>query len=136
MNKIFVALLAVFLIQTSVQAVDKIRISTPGDASQFTMHLAQRRGFLKEEGFEAEVITISGPVANVALSNGDIDYFSGFGSALRSILQGLPLRIVACYRPTPHFLLQAGLSSNQSKISRARPSGLLHLAVARSWSGG
>ena len=71
------------------------------------MHLAQKRGFLKEEGFEAEVITISGPVANVALSNGDIDYFSGFGSALRSILQGLPLRIVACYRPTPHFLLQS-----------------------------
>src|SRR4249920_4029908 len=107
MNKIFVALLAMFLIQTSVQAADKIRISTPGDASQFTMHLAQRRGFLKEEGFEAEVITISGPVANVALSNGDIDYFSGFGSALRSILQGLPLRIVACYRPTPHFMLQS-----------------------------
>ena len=107
MNKIFVALLAIFLLQTSVQAADKIRISTPGDAAHFTMHLAQKRGFLKEEGFDAEVITISGPVANVALSNGDTDYFSGFGSALRSILQGLPLRIVACYRPTPHFMLQS-----------------------------
>ena len=71
------------------------------------MHLAQKRGFLKEEGFDAELIVISGPVANVALSNGDTDYFSGFGSALRAILQGLPLRIVACYRPTPHFMLQS-----------------------------
>jgi ABC-type nitrate/sulfonate/bicarbonate transport system substrate-binding protein len=103
MNKIFVALLTIFLAQTSAQAADKIRISTPGDAAHFTMHLAQKRGFLKEEGFEAEIITISGPVANIALSNGDTDYFSGFGSALRSILQGLPLRIVACYRPTPSF---------------------------------
>lgn len=107
MSQIFVALLTIFLVQTSVQAADKIRISTPGDAAHFTMHLAQKRGFLKEEGFDAEVIVISGPVANVALSNGDTDYFTGFGSALRSILQGLPLRIVACYRPTPHFMLQS-----------------------------
>ena len=107
MTKIFVPLLTIFLAQTSVQAADKIRISTPGDAAHFTMHLAQKRGFLKEEGFDAELIVISGPVANVALSNGDTDYFSGFGSALRSIILGLPLRIVACYRPTPHFMLQS-----------------------------
>jgi NitT/TauT family transport system substrate-binding protein len=107
MSQIFVALLTIFLVQSSVQAADKIRITTPGDAAHFSMHLAQKRGFLKEEGFEAELITISGPVANIALSNGDTDYFSGFGSALRSILQGLPLRIVACYRPTPHFMLQS-----------------------------
>jgi NitT/TauT family transport system substrate-binding protein len=106
-NQIFVALLTIFLVQTLVHATDKIRISTPGDAAHFTMHLAQKRGFLKEEGFDAELVTISGPVANIALSNGDTDYFSGFGSALRSILQGLPLRIVACYRPTPHFMLQS-----------------------------
>jgi len=107
MSQIFMALLTIFLVQTLAQAADKIRITTPGDAAHFTMHLAQKRGFLKEEGFEAELITISGPVANIALSNGDTDYFSGFGSALRSILQGLPLRIVACYRPTPHFMLQS-----------------------------
>jgi NitT/TauT family transport system substrate-binding protein len=107
MSQIFVALVGIFLIHSSAHAADKIRITTPGDAAHFTMHLAQKRGFLKEEGFEAELITISGPVANIALSNGDTDYFSGFGSALRSILQGLPLRIVACYRPTPHFMLQS-----------------------------
>jgi ABC-type nitrate/sulfonate/bicarbonate transport system substrate-binding protein len=106
MKQIFVTLLAIGLLHTSIHASDKIRISTPADAAHFTMHLAQKRGFLKEEGFEAELVIISGPVANVALSNGDTDYFSGFGSALRAILQGLPLRIVACYRPTPHFMLQ------------------------------
>ena len=104
---IFVALLMINILQTAAQTADKIRISTPSDAAHFTMHLAQRRGFLKEEGFDAELIVISGPVANVALSNGDTDYFSGFGSAMRSMLQGLPLRIVACFRPTPHFMLQS-----------------------------
>jgi NitT/TauT family transport system substrate-binding protein len=107
LKKTLVALLTSFLLHASVCVAEKIRISTPGDAAHFTMHLAQKRGFLKEEGFEAEVITISGPVANVALSNGDTDYFTGFGSALRSMLQGLPLRFVACYRPTPHFMLQS-----------------------------
>jgi NitT/TauT family transport system substrate-binding protein len=106
MKMIFVTLLATCLLHTSIHAADKIRISTPADAAHFTMHLAQKRGFLKEEGFDAEMVIISGPVANVALSNGDTDYFSGFGSALRAILQGLPLRITACYRPTPHFMLQ------------------------------
>jgi NitT/TauT family transport system substrate-binding protein len=106
MRKFAWSFLVVFLLGGSGQAADRIRISTPADAAHFTMHLAQKKGFLKEEGFDAEVIVISGPVANIALSNGDTDYFSGFGSALRAILQGLPLRIVACYRPTPHFMLQ------------------------------
>jgi len=102
MITLWVALLTSIFLQTSAHGADKIRITTPSDAAHFTMHLAQRRGFLKKEGFDAELIVISGPVANVALSNGDTDYFSGFGLALRSILQGLPLRIAACFRPTPH----------------------------------
>ena len=94
-----------FLLQPSARAADKIRIGLPGDAGHFTFPLTQKRGFLREEGFEAEIITITGPVANIALSNGDIDYYTGFGSAMRSMLQGLPGRIVACYRPSPHFVL-------------------------------
>ena len=94
-----------FLLQPSAQAADKIRIGLPADAGHFTFPLAQKRGFLKEEGIEAEIITITGPVANIALSNADIDYYTGFGSGMRSMLQGLPARIVACYRPLPHFVL-------------------------------
>jgi ABC-type nitrate/sulfonate/bicarbonate transport system substrate-binding protein len=95
-----------FLLQPSAQAVDKIRIGLPADAGHFTFPLAQKRGFLREEGFEAEIITITGPVANIALTNGDIDYYTGFGSAMRSMLQGLlPSRVVVCYRPSPHFVM-------------------------------
>jgi NitT/TauT family transport system substrate-binding protein len=99
-------LLSGFLLQPSAQAIDKIRIGLPADAGHFTLPLAQKRGFLREEGFEAEIITITGPVANIALTNGDIDYYTGFGSAMRSMLQGLlPSRVVVCYRPSPHFVM-------------------------------
>src|SRR6185295_4648299 len=98
-------LLAIFIFHGSVHAADKITIGLPADAGHFTLPLAQKKGFLKEEGLDAELVTITGPVANIALSNGDIDYYTGFGSGMRSMLQGLPARIVACYRPLPHFVL-------------------------------
>ena len=108
MANIFAVLLAIFIFHASVQAADKIRIGAPADAGHFTLPLAQKRGFLTEEGFEAEIITITGQVANIALANGDIDYYTGFGSAMRSMLQGLlPTRVVVCYRPSPHFVLLA-----------------------------
>jgi len=106
MARIFAVLLTIFVFQDFVQAADKIRIGMPADAGHFTLPLAQKIGFLKEEGIEAEIITITGPVANIALSNGDIDYYTGFGSAMRAMIQGqLPARIVVCYRPLPHFVV-------------------------------
>ena len=100
------AILMIFVLKPTAQAADKIRIGMPNDAGQFTLPLAHKRGYLRDEGFDAELITITGPVANVALANGDIDYFTGFGSAVRAMIQGqLPTRIVACYRPVAHFVL-------------------------------
>ena len=100
------AILMIFVLKPTAQAADKIRIGMPNDAGQFTLPLAHKRGYLRDEGFDAELITITGPVANVALANGDIDYFTGFGSAIRAMIQGqLPTRIVACYRPVAHFVL-------------------------------
>jgi len=108
MARIFAVLLTIFVFQDFVQAADKIRIGMPADAGHFTLPLAQKMGFLKEEGLEAEIITITGPVANIALASGDIDYYTGFGSAMRAMVQGLlPSRIVVCFRPLPHFVLLA-----------------------------
>src|SRR5262245_24852957 len=105
MKKIFGAMLILFFSQAFTDAADKIRIALPADAGHFTFPLAQKRGFLKEEGIEAELVTITGPVANIALSSGDIDYYTGFGSAMRAMVQGsLQSRVVVCYRPSPHFV--------------------------------
>jgi ABC-type nitrate/sulfonate/bicarbonate transport system substrate-binding protein len=102
----FAVFLAIFVFQAAANAADKIHIAMPADAGHFTIPLAQKRGFLKEEGIEAEIITITGPVANIALASGEIDYYNGFGSAMRAMIQGqLPARIVVCYRPLPHFVV-------------------------------
>jgi len=48
---IFWVSVIVLLLQTSVHAADKIRIVIPGVSATFmTFPLAQKRGFLKEEG--------------------------------------------------------------------------------------
>jgi len=88
--------LAAFLFQVSVQAADKIRIGFAPGASSTPFPLAQKKGFLKEEGFEAEIIRMSSTVAAAALASGEADYVTGI-SALRGAIQGLPLKVVASY---------------------------------------
>jgi len=115
-----------FQLQSSAYAADKIRIGVPPDAGHFTFPLAQKKGFLTGEGFEAEIISITGPVANIALASGDIDYYTGFGSSMRAMLQGLlPSRVVACYRPSPHFVLLARPEIKSVKELKGKTIGVL-----------
>ncbi|HEY7321665.1 MAG TPA: ABC transporter substrate-binding protein [Candidatus Binatia bacterium] len=94
---IFIAVfVAIFLFQASAHAVDKIRIGFAPGASSTPFPLAQKKGFLKEEGFEAEIIRMSSTVQVAALTAGEADYVTGM-SALRGAIQGLPLKVVASY---------------------------------------
>src|SRR4030095_12305485 len=95
MSKTFVVLITVFLFQTSVEAADKIRISMTGFAGQFmTFPLAQKRGFLKEEGLDAEIIRISAAAGRAALTNGDVDYSTGIGgTAIGGAVSGVSLSV-------------------------------------------
>ena len=73
-------MLTIFILQTSVQAADKIRISIPGLGGVFmTFPLAYKKGFLKEEGVEAEMIRISsaGGASRATLASGEVDYVVG-----------------------------------------------------------
>jgi ABC-type nitrate/sulfonate/bicarbonate transport system substrate-binding protein len=78
-----------------------------GFAGQFmTFPLAQKRGFLKEEGIEAEIIRISAAAGRAALSGGEVDYSTGIGgTAIGGALSGIPIRVVACYVPSPVLAL-------------------------------
>ena len=107
MDGLFIGLLAVLLLSAPIYAADKIRISMTGFAGQFmTFPLAHKRGFLKEEGIEAEIITVGGAIANISLGRGDIDYYTGLGTTTRAIIQGvLPGRVIVCYRLVPHHFL-------------------------------
>ena len=106
MKNNLVALLVVFLCQTSVQAADKVRISIANLSGQFmTLPLAYKRGFLKDEGIDAEIIRVTGGASAAALSSGDLDY--GTGMTLGGPITGLPVKVVACFVPAPVFALVA-----------------------------
>jgi NitT/TauT family transport system substrate-binding protein len=70
-----------------------------------TIPLAHKRGFLKEEGIEAEIIRVTGGASAAALSSGDLDY--GTGMTLGGSITGLPVKVVACFVPAPVFALVA-----------------------------
>jgi NitT/TauT family transport system substrate-binding protein len=97
MPKFFGVLLAIFILQTSVHAADKIRIAFAPGAGSIPFPLAHKKGFLKEEGIEAEIIQISGTVAIAALVSGEADYYTIIGFSVRAAVQGLLLKVVACY---------------------------------------
>jgi len=104
MNRFVIGLGAVLVVLVApIQAADKIRISMTGFAGQFmTFPLAQKRGFLKEEGIEAEIIRIAAAAGRAALTNGDVDYSTGIGgTAITGALSGVPIRVVACFVPVP-----------------------------------
>jgi NitT/TauT family transport system substrate-binding protein len=108
MKGIFFAWLIVLILQASGNAADRIRVGIPSLGGQFiTLPTAQKKGFLKEEGLSAETIRIFGTVAMAALVNGEIDYFTAIGFPVRAAIQGLPVRVVACYFPTLPFVVVA-----------------------------
>jgi NitT/TauT family transport system substrate-binding protein len=96
MVKIFAVLLTIFVFHVSVHAADKIRIGYAPGAGGILFPLAQKIGFLKEEGIEAEVVRLSSAVAVAALVRGEADYYTGI-SAARAAVQGLPIKIIASY---------------------------------------
>ena len=70
MPTFFTVFLTIYVLQVSAHAADKIRIGFAPGASSTPFPLAQKKGFLKEEGLEAEIIRMSSTVAVAALTSG------------------------------------------------------------------
>lgn len=108
MRRLIGVLFAIVFLQASVQATDKIRIGIPDFTAQFgSLPLAQKRGFFQEEDLQAEVIRINATVGIAALASGEIDYYPGIGPGVAAAIQGVPIKIVACYVPSAPFALIA-----------------------------
>ena len=119
MTNLLMILLTFLFFHGSVDAADKVRISISNLSGQFmTFPLAHKRGFLKEEGIEAEIIRVTGGAGSAALSSGDLDY--GTGMAVGGAMTGLPVKVVACFVPAPVLAL----------VARAEVRSI-HLAVSR-----
>ena len=101
--------IALFLAAMSVGAAQptKVRISYSSRSNSVTpFYLAAQKGFFAEEGMEAELIQVNPRLGATAVLNGDIDFTTTFGSTLRGIVSGFPMKFVAVsVRKSEHFLV-------------------------------
>ena len=108
MNKILGALVVLIIFQPSGHAADRIRIGYPSTVGHFiTLPLAQNKGFLKEEGIDAEIVQIRPQAAVPALAHGEIDYYAGVGPVVTAAITGVSVRIVTTFVPTFPIMLIA-----------------------------
>lgn len=109
MKEMPIAAVAIFfLLLGSAGAADKIRIGVPQQVVHWMVFpLAQQKGFFKEEGFDAEIVRITGPSGRSALVSGDIDYYTTIAFIVQSVIQGLPVKVLAAYVTCPPFVLMS-----------------------------
>ena len=80
MKRIFLMLFTIIFLQDSAQATDSTRIGFSAlIASYSSLPLAQKKGFLQEEGLQAEFIRMNATVGLATLVNGEIDYYTSLG---------------------------------------------------------
>src|SRR5438128_8020197 len=108
MGNIFAIMLTIIFLQNSAQAEDRIRIGFSAViASYSTLPLGQKRGFLQEEGLQAEFIRMNATVGLTTLITGEIDYYTQLGGGVAAAIRGAPVKIVACFVPSPTATLVA-----------------------------
>jgi ABC-type nitrate/sulfonate/bicarbonate transport system substrate-binding protein len=72
---------------------EKIRTAIPqANLNYLSIHVADARGFFKDEGLDNETVVISGPLSIAALLSGDVDFSGAGGSGMRAALKGAPLK--------------------------------------------
>ena len=125
MRKILSALFAVFVLEVSAHAAEKIRIGFPDLAAQFLpLPLAELKGFFQEEGLQAEFIRIRPAISAAALVSAEIDYDTVIGNGLAAAIRGLPVKILAAYVPAAPIALIARPEIKSVPELRGKPIGL------------
>ena len=104
-----IALAVWFMANDMSQAAQpaKVRISYSSRSNSITpFQIALNKGFFADEGWDVEMIQVNPRLGATALLNGDIDFTTTFGTTLRGILGGFPIKFVAVsVRKSEHFLI-------------------------------
>jgi NitT/TauT family transport system substrate-binding protein len=107
MKKIFFVLLLLSCSPgRSAAADDRVRITYASRSiSAIMVFIASDRGFFKEENLEPQLILTRGTTAIAAAVTGDVEAIHIMGTAIRGIIQGLPLKVLAVNQKLPLFWL-------------------------------
>jgi len=88
------------------EADDRVRITYASRSiTSILPFIALDKGFFKEEALEPELILTRGTTAIAAAVAGDVEAIHIMGSAIRGIIQGLPMKVLAVYNQRPLFWL-------------------------------
>ncbi|HTM10168.1 MAG TPA: ABC transporter substrate-binding protein [Verrucomicrobiae bacterium] len=107
MRKIFL-LAGLFCMLTSVNtaAEDRVRIAYASRSiASILPFIAIEKGFFKEEALEPQMILTRGTTSIAAAVSGDIEGIHILGTAIRAIIQGLPLKVLMVNQKFPLFWL-------------------------------
>ena len=72
---------------------ERIRTAIPqANLNYLSIHVADAKGFFRDEGLDNETVVISGPLSIAALLSGDVDFSGAGGSGMRAALKGAPVK--------------------------------------------
>ncbi len=101
------AILSIIAVDPSF-AVDNLRVAYPSlNTSVFSLIIAQKEGYFKEEGLNVELLSIRGEIAIRTTLSGDVDFFTNAGSALAAAVRGVPVRLITVFQDKPGWDLIA-----------------------------
>ena len=123
--RVITAVMFLLLLPYPAGAADKIRIGVPQQIVHWMVFpLAQHKGFLKEEGFDAEIVRITGPSGRSALMSGDIDFYTTIAFIVQSAIAGLPVKVVAAYVNCPPFVVMSRPEFKTAQDLRGKTMGI------------
>lgn len=95
-------------VTTPALAIDNLRVAYPSlNTSVFSLIIAQKEGYFKEEGLNVELLSIRGEIAIRTTLAGDVDFFTNAGSALAAAVRGVSVRLVTVFQDKPGWDLIA-----------------------------
>ena len=101
-------LMFVFSAVEPADAIENVRVAYPSmNTSVFCLIIAQKEGYLKEEGLDVQLLSIRGEIAIRTTLAGEVDFFTNAGSALAAAVRAVPVKIVTVFQDKPGWDLIA-----------------------------
>jgi NitT/TauT family transport system substrate-binding protein len=110
LNRAVLALSILFLLSApdASFSADNVRVAYPSlSSSIFSLIIAQKEGYYREEALNVELLSIRGEIAIRTVLAGEIDFFTNTGSGLAAAVRGVPVKILAVFQDRPGWDLIA-----------------------------
>jgi len=128
--KIFVTFLALFSLIAEGKA-RTVKVGIPAhNVTQIALYVAREKGYYQQEGLEVKLVLMAGPIANMALMGGEVEFTTVPTAGLTAALRGAPLRILfsSIYRPL--FWLYVRPEIREVKALKGKRVGVAGIAAA------